>query len=110
MAPVTETWTVADALAHGWAYSTIYRHLRRGVLESAYKLGREWRFDRAELESLKAPTVTEVAEPAEDELSPEVREWARARAAEAPPMRYDEARVVVAMFARAAKKSADQDV
>ncbi|MFT3715626.1 MAG: helix-turn-helix domain-containing protein [Gordonia sp. (in: high G+C Gram-positive bacteria)] len=98
--PEPEIWSVADALAHGWAYSTVYRHLRHGLVPSAAKVGREWRFERAELEALRSPSPG--AQPAVDQLSDPVREWARRQAADAPPMRLDEARVVVALFTRTA--------
>jgi len=104
--PATSTqWTTANAVAAGWGYSTVHKHLSNGLLTSARKVGREWRFDRDELESLARPT-TLATDVNLDVLSDSVRDWAVRVAATAPVMSAAESRTVAAVFRRAARGGA----
>lgn len=98
-----ELWSTNDAVANGWAYSTVRKYLTGGLLLSAQKVGREWRFDRAELEGIGRRAVRVDIEPDVDQLGDSVREWALEQAKSAPPMSAKDARLVAAIFRRAAR-------
>ncbi|GAA4746484.1 hypothetical protein [Gordonia alkaliphila] len=100
-------WSTADAVRHGWAYSTVRKHLTGGLLLSAVKVGREWRFDPEELEGLGRRAIPVHVEPDVTELSDPVRNWALEQASSAPPMSAREARLVAAIFRRAAAGGAE---
>lgn len=92
--------TLKEAVALGLAgYSTIRKYIADGRLERERVDGRTYRISRSALEALRAPDAVEYGVEA---LPQSIRDWARARAAEAPPLNAEQSRIVVAMFTKTA--------